>query len=155
MKKIINKLRDLSTKAHNFIYCTEFYLDSKVRTYGTYTVKNPDKIVLNGALIINDYVYINGFGGIEFGDNVILSAGSKIVSTGLKITDSGFENDHVSGKITIGNNVQIGAGAIVLQGVTICDNVIVGAGSILARNIEEPGVYVGTPVRKVRGFTCD
>ncbi len=155
MKKIINKLRNLSTKIHNLIYCTEFYFNSKVRTYGTYTVKNPDKVVINGALIINDYVYINGFGGIEFGDNVILSAGSKIVSTGLKITDGGFDNVHVSGKIIIGNNVQIGAGAIVLQGVNICDNVILGAGSILTKNIDEPGIYVGNPAIKLRGFICD
>ncbi|HBQ4551752.1 TPA: N-acetyltransferase, partial [Escherichia coli] len=47
-------------------------------------------------------------------------------------------------------NVQLGAGAIVLPGVEICSNIIVGAGAIVTKNLEEPGVYVGQPARKIK-----
>ncbi|MNG10838.1 Galactoside O-acetyltransferase [compost metagenome] len=57
---------------------------------------------------------------------------------------------HVGEPISIGNNVQIGAGAIILPGVSICNNVIIGAGCIVSRSISEPGVYVGVPARKIR-----
>ena len=35
--------------------------------------------------------------------------------------------------ITIGNNVWIGAGAIILPGVTIGNNVVIGAGSVVTK----------------------
>jgi len=49
----------------------------------------------------------------------------------------------------IGNNVSIGTNATILP-VTICDNVVVGAGSVVTKDICEPGVYAGNPVRMLR-----
>ena len=50
--------------------------------------------------------------------------------------------------VTIGANVWIGGGAIILPGITIGDDAIVGAGSIVTRDIP-PGVTVmGNPARK-------
>ena len=148
-------MRNTLVKLHNLIFCTSFYFDSRVKSYGTYSLKNPERIKLNGKLVINDYVYINGLGYVEFGDNVILSAGSKVISTGLEISEFGFTNNHVTGKIIIGSNVQIGAGAIIIQDVSICDNVIIGAGSFVNKNINSPGVYAGTPFKKIRDFKYD
>lgn len=42
--------------------------------------------------------------------------------------------------ITIGNNVWIGAGAIILPGVTIGNNVVIGAGSVVTKNI--PAIHL-------------
>ncbi len=50
-------------------------------------------------------------------------------------------------KVTIGNNVFIGAGSIVLPGVKIGDNVIVGAGSVVANDIPSNSVAAGNPCR--------
>ncbi|RDC44676.1 acetyltransferase [Adlercreutzia equolifaciens subsp. celatus] len=52
--------------------------------------------------------------------------------------------------VTIGDNVFIGAGSIVLPGVTIGNNVVIGAGSIVAKNCEEGYVYAGNPARKLK-----
>lgn len=51
--------------------------------------------------------------------------------------------------VTIGNNVFIGAGTIVLPGSTIGDNVIIGAGSIVTGNIPSNNVYAGNPARQI------
>ncbi|MBU2892459.1 sugar O-acetyltransferase [Colwellia sp. D2M02] len=54
--------------------------------------------------------------------------------------------------ITLGNNVWLGGGVIVLGGVTIGDNSVVGAGSVVTKNIEPNCVYVGNPAIKIRNL---
>lgn len=51
----------------------------------------------------------------------------------------------------IGNGVSIGSNATILP-VRICDDAVVGAGAVVTRNIDEPGVYVGNPARKLRSL---
>jgi maltose O-acetyltransferase len=50
--------------------------------------------------------------------------------------------------VTIGANVWIGGGAIVLPGVTIGDDAIVGAGSIVTRDVAAGVTVVGNPARE-------
>lgn len=52
--------------------------------------------------------------------------------------------------VTIGNNVWIGGGAILLPGVTIGDNVVIGAGSIVTKGIPASSVACGNPCRVIR-----
>nr|BFE77129.1 hypothetical protein GCM10020092_104300 [Actinoplanes digitatis] len=52
--------------------------------------------------------------------------------------------------ITIGDNVWLGGGVIVLPGVTIGENTVVGAGSVVTRDLPANVVAVGNPARVVR-----
>jgi maltose O-acetyltransferase len=52
--------------------------------------------------------------------------------------------------ITIGDNVWLGGGAIVLPGVTIGANTVVGAGAVVTRDLPADVVAVGNPARVVR-----
>lgn len=52
--------------------------------------------------------------------------------------------------ITIGDNVWIGGGAIVLPGVTIGDNSVVGAGSVVTKSIPAYSVAAGNPCKVIR-----
>jgi len=52
--------------------------------------------------------------------------------------------------ITIGDNVWLGGGAIVLAGVTIGANTVVGAGAVVTRDLPANVVAVGNPARPVR-----
>jgi len=52
--------------------------------------------------------------------------------------------------ITIGDNVWLGGGAIVLPGVTIGDNTVVGAGAVVTRDLPAGVVAYGNPARVVR-----
>jgi maltose O-acetyltransferase len=60
---------------------------------------------------------------------------------------SGVESAH---PITIGDNVWLGGGAIVLPGVTIGANTIIGAGSVVTRDIPADVIAVGNPCRVTR-----
>lgn len=59
-------------------------------------------------------------------------------------------NSTVCGRVKIGNRCVIGAGATVKDNISICDDVVVGAGCVVVKNIDEPGVYVGTPARRIK-----
>jgi maltose O-acetyltransferase len=52
--------------------------------------------------------------------------------------------------ITIGDNVWLGGGAIVLPGITIGDNSVIGAGAVITRDVPANSVAVGNPARVVR-----
>ena len=53
------------------------------------------------------------------------------------------------GRVTVGNNVFIGAASVVLPGVTLGDNVILGANSTVAHDVPDNSVVVGSPARVV------
>ena len=55
-------------------------------------------------------------------------------------------------KVTIGNNVFIGAGSIILPGVAIGDNSIIGAGSIVTNDVPKNCITVGNPAKIIRSF---
>ena len=84
---------------------------------------------------------------IEIGDNVTLAPRVHILchdaSTKL------FLGYTKIGRVTIGDNVFIGAGSVVLPGVTIGNNVIVGANSTVTHDIPDNTVYAGTPAVKL------
>jgi len=57
-------------------------------------------------------------------------------------------------RITIGDDVWIGGGAIVLGGVTIGDRAVVGAGSVVTRDVPSDTVVAGNPTRPIRALAA-
>ena len=118
--------------------------------FGPCWIKNPQNIEIGDYVSINDGVYLNGLGGIRIGSGVSISAGTIIVSTMLDPITLSSAKNHVNKPISIGKNVQLGAGSIVLAGVEIGDNVLVGAGSVVTKNLPPNCIAFGVPARSVR-----
>jgi len=76
----------------------------------------------------------------EVGDNVLMYQGTGLVGTSLK-----KEKRHP----TIGNNVVIGAGAIVIGAITVGDGARIGAGSVVIKPVPPGATVVGIPGRIV------
>jgi len=52
---------------------------------------------------------------------------------------------------TVGSNVLVGMGAILMDNAVISDNTIIAAGAVVLSNtVLEPGVYAGLPAKKVK-----
>jgi sugar O-acyltransferase (sialic acid O-acetyltransferase NeuD family) len=87
---------------------------------------------------------------IKIGDHCIINLNCTIghdCVIGDFVTISPGAN--ISGNVTIGNGCYIGTNAVIREKISICDNVIIGAGGVVVKNITEPGVYVGNPVKKL------
>ena len=52
--------------------------------------------------------------------------------------------------VTIGSDVWVGSGAIILPGVTIGSRTVVGAGSVVSRSLPDNVLAVGNPYGVVR-----
>lgn len=86
---------------------------------------------------------------LEIGDNVIISDARILLHDGSTKISLGYSR---IGKVIIGNNVFIGADAIILPGVTIGDKVIVGAGTVVNKSVSSNTVVVGNPARVVSTY---
>lgn len=84
---------------------------------------------------------------IEIGDNVTLAPRVHILCHDASTKQ--FLGYTKIGRVTIGNNVFIGAESVVLPGVTIGDNVIIGANSTVTRDIPDNSVVAGSPARVI------
>ena len=79
------------------------------------------------------------------GPNVQLLAVSHATNPAKRLNKENF-----AAPIALGNNVWIGAGAIILAGVNIGENSIVGAGSVVTKNVMANTVVAGNPAREIR-----
>jgi maltose O-acetyltransferase len=154
MKFLFNQLTKIQYKLYDlkgFFHKKQFNsCGDDVKFFGNIFIKNPNNILVGNHVSFNDGAYLNGLGGIEIGNNVAISALSIIVSTGLDPLTLKYNKTHINKKIVIGNNVQIGAGAIILSGIEIGDNVIIGAGSVVTKNIESNCIIAGNPAKIIK-----
>ncbi len=60
----------------------------------------------------------------------------------------GLENGR---PVTIGRNVWIGGGALLLPGVTVGDDAIIGAGAVVTRDVPRGATVAGGPARPIGG----
>ena len=83
---------------------------------------------------------------------IVGKADHDISEVGVEITASrwvGHHPDDLSHKVTIGADVWIGYGAVILSGVTIGNSSVIGAGSVVPNDIPENSIAVGNPARVV------
>lgn len=84
---------------------------------------------------------------VEIGENFVSGPGSMIVAhdASLQIHTGMYRIE----KVKIGDNVFIGANAVILPGVNIENNSIIGAGAVVTHNVPEGVVVAGNPARVI------
>ncbi|MFI3202185.1 MAG: NeuD/PglB/VioB family sugar acetyltransferase [Eubacteriales bacterium] len=129
--------------------------------YNNYRDKVQFITVIAESSIVDDNVELGN--GIFIGEHTYIGPATKIGNNSIINTNAVIEHDvcvgrnsHIApsvticGKSIIGNNCLIGAGTTIIDEVSVCDNVVVGAGGAIVHSIQESGVYIGVPVRKVK-----
>jgi maltose O-acetyltransferase len=87
---------------------------------------------------------------VVVGDYCYFGSGVQIL-TPLHPLDAALRRKQEYGApVTIGSDVWVGSGAIILPGVTIGPRTVVGAGSVVSRSLPADVLAVGSPCRVVR-----
>lgn len=124
--------------------------------------KHPDKrLILGENVNIGDNVSIRCANKIIIGNNVLM--GSKVLiidNSHGKYSDKGQDSPDVApnqrslmtSPILIGNNVWIGEGAVIQQGVTIGNGSIIAANSIVTKDVPANCMIAGIPAKIIKKY---
>jgi len=84
---------------------------------------------------------------IEIGENFVSAPDSLIIAHDASLfVHTGMYRIE---KVIIGDNVFLGANAIILPGVKVGDNSIIGAGSVVTKEVPPNTVVAGNPAKKI------
>lgn len=151
-RELLNKILDelLGSRGDNVWVSAPIYVD-----YG-------ENIHLGNNIEINMNCVFLDCNKITIGDNSGIGPSVQIYAVTHPISPierlSQAEGDEFpfwktySAPVTIGKNVWIGGGSIILPGVTIGDNTTVGAGSVVSKSLPSNCVAVGNPCRIIKAF---
>jgi serine O-acetyltransferase len=85
--------------------------------------------------------------GKNFSHRHSTTLGNKGDSIIIKPDGSIMKNTAGNDAPTIGDNVTVGANAVIIGDITIGNNVIIGAGSVVTKSIPDNCIVVGNPAR--------
>lgn len=144
---MIIKYLDFAPNIHDSCYVSE-----TAQIIGRVTLKENANIWF-GSVIRGDGNYIEVGANTNIQDNSVVHINKDmptIIGDNCTIGHSAIVH-----ACTVGNNVLIGMGAIVLDGAIIEDNVIVGAGALVppGKKIPMNSLVVGSPCKVVRELT--
>ena len=103
--------------------------------------------------LVGEYTVIRGQGGVTIGDRVYISPFVQIVAVDHIFDNPGcsFVEQGVTAEgVIIEDDVWIGSGGIICDGVRIGKGAVVGAGAVVTRNVPPHTVVAGVPAQVIR-----
>ena len=162
--KALHRRAQALTRAYNATISGEVearrpILDALLGSYGTGCAIQPafhvdygrnihlgDDVFFNFGCVVLDICPVRVGSGTQIGPGTQLLAADHPRDPAIRA--QGLEN----GKpVTIGTNVWIGAGALILPGVTVGDDAVVGAGAVVTRDVPAGATVAGNPARVLTG----
>jgi acetyltransferase-like isoleucine patch superfamily enzyme len=134
----------------------------RVRLSGKSSFGFGNRLGRNPAISIGDGSFVGhdcGFGiadSITIGQRCLIAGGVSVRDFDGHPIDARHRREHRPTPpdgirpVVIGDDVWIGAGAMILKGVTIGDRAVVGAGAVVSRDVPPDAVVAGNPARVVR-----
>lgn len=117
--------------------------------------------IISPNALVNEHVFVGE--GSQILDGVVINTGTKIGNFTIINTNSTIEHDCVvgnychiatgatlSGGVEIGDFSMVGSNAVVVQYKKVTSNCLIGSGGVVSKNINEQGIYVGNPIRKIK-----
>lgn len=105
-------------------------------------------ISLGAGVFLNFNCVILDVAPVVIGDGTQIGPGVQILTADhprdAAIRAKGLESGR---PVSVGRNVWIGAGAIILPGITVGDDAVVGAGSVVTRDVAAGTTVMGNPAR--------
>ena len=151
------KLQKEDSSLHFVIAIGNNYTRKRIGEYDLnyYTAIHPNAVISETAIIdVGTVIMANAC--INPDSNIGKHC---IINTGAIIEHDNTIEDYVHispnatlcGTVKIGKFSHIGAGAVIRNNICIVSNCVVGIGAVVVKNIEDEGIYLGVPVKKIRG----
>jgi acetyltransferase EpsM len=116
--------------------------------------------VISNEAIVSKFCNISP--GVFIAPGAVVNADASIGSHSIINTSSVIEHDckissfcHIApnaalgGNVFLGENVLVGGNTFINPNLSICSDVVIGSGSVVTKDLSEPGLYVGTPAKKI------
>jgi acetyltransferase-like isoleucine patch superfamily enzyme len=152
-------------------------LGDGVMFVGRLRLKSGTRLVLGDRVRVRKLVRVNGGGTVRVGSDTLLNGcwiiaarevtiGDRCLISNAGIMDNDFHNlppalrhdppnELTRAPVTIGDNVWVGASALVLKGVHIGHDSAVGAAAVVRDDVPERCVVSGNPAQVVKHFKSD
>lgn len=114
----------------------------------------------HGSLTIGDETHVDQFcvlygqGGLSIGSGCAIAAGVIVYTQSNQYAaqpeERVVDQPVLYAPVRIGDDVWIGARAVILPGVTIGDHAVIAAGSVVRRDVPAWAVVAGVPAKLVR-----
>lgn len=124
---------------------TRIYRNVLIYTYG-------GSITIGDNCSINPFSILYGHGGLTIGNGVRIASHAVIIPANHKFERVDipiYKQSLICKGITIEDDVWIGSGARILDGVHIARGSIIAAGAVVTKSTEAHGIYGGVPARKL------
>ncbi|ELS02153.1 hypothetical protein Xen7305DRAFT_00018650 [Xenococcus sp. PCC 7305] len=158
IKLFLDNLADLEFKLFNSLYDRDqkfrkIYLsfmgvkfNQKIRMGHDIYIKNKGQLTLGERCSIGSFTRIWNYKQIIIGDD-FLTAGCLTLNSG---THDPVTLEPKGMPIQIGSRVWCGINVTIIGGVTIGDDVVIGAGSVVVKDIPSQCIAVGVPAKKIK-----
>ena len=125
-----------------------FIIEKPFRCDYGYNIEIGDNFFANYNFVVLDV------GKVKIGNNVQIAPNVGLYTAGHPLHPDSRNSGYEYGiDITIGDNVWLGGGVIVLPGVTIGDNAVIGAGAVVTKDIPANAIAAGNPAKVIRYIT--
>ncbi len=104
------------------------------------------------SFAVHSGAFVSGRGGLSIGDGVLIAPNAVVVSTQHRfdrVDRPISEQGHRLLPTAIGDDVWIGANAVILPGVDVARGTIVSAGAVVTQNTEPYSIVAGVPARTI------
>jgi len=112
------------------------------------------RIEIGEDTAINEYNNIRASGGeIIIGKKCIISQYVSMIASNHEINTTEYMKDalwdNVKTSVTIGDDVWIGAGAVILPGVRVGNGCVIASGAVVTKNVPDYSIVAGVPAKVV------
>ncbi|HTN21530.1 MAG TPA: sugar O-acetyltransferase [Pelobium sp.] len=135
-KQVIKELIPNGTKS--------LYIEPPFHCDYGYNITCGERVYFNVNCVVLDVAKV------IIGNDVMLAPGVQLYTATHPIDKELRKTLEYGKPITIGNDVWIGGGTIILPGITIGNNCVIGAGSVVTKDVPDNSMAVGNPARVIK-----